>query len=63
VHVRLTIGKLDAMADRKAGVLRVNAIHQDEPFTKAMSAAVDGEITSLADWLRLNLVRSPELRR
>jgi uncharacterized protein YcaQ len=46
VHVRLTIGKLDAMADRKAGVLRVNAIHQDEPFTKAMSAAVDGEITS-----------------
>ena len=26
------VGKLDATADRKAGVLRVDAIHEDEPF-------------------------------
>ena len=52
------IGKLDATADRKAGVLRVNAIHEDVPFTGEMSAAVDGEIASLARWLRLDLVRA-----
>ena len=28
------VGKLDATADRKAGVLTVNAIHQDVPFTR-----------------------------
>ncbi|MHA6763275.1 DNA glycosylase AlkZ-like family protein [Streptacidiphilus sp. PAMC 29251] len=52
------VGKLDAMADRKAGVLRVHAIHEDEPFTRAMSTAVDSEITSLAHWLQLDLVRT-----
>jgi uncharacterized protein YcaQ len=48
-------GKLDATADRKAGVLRVNAIHQDEPFDKAMDAAVGDEIKDLARWLELEL--------
>lgn len=42
------IGKLDAIADRKAGVLRVNAIHQDVAFTRAMTAAVHSEIENLA---------------
>ena len=37
------MGKLDATADRKAGVLRVNAIHQDVPLDTTMTAAVDGE--------------------
>ncbi|MCI0689747.1 MAG: winged helix DNA-binding domain-containing protein [Sporichthyaceae bacterium] len=49
------IGKLDAIADRKAGLLRVNAIHQDVPFDPAMSAAVDHEIKDLADWLELTV--------
>ncbi len=49
------VGKLDAAADRKAGVLRVAAIHQDVPFTKAMSAAVDREIRDLARWLDVHL--------
>ena len=49
------VGKLDATADRKAGVLRVNAIHQDVPFNKAMTAAVDREIKDLARWLELDL--------
>jgi uncharacterized protein len=44
-------GKLDAKADRKGGVLVVNAIHQDVPFTAEMTAAVDEEIASLAAWL------------
>jgi hypothetical protein len=52
------VGKLDATADRKAGVLRVNAVHQDVPFTREMSAAIDAEIASLAAWLELELVRA-----
>jgi hypothetical protein len=36
-------------------VLRVNAIHQDVPFTKAMSTAVRREITDLARWLGLRV--------
>ena len=49
-------GKLDATADRKAGVLRVSAIHHDVPFGKAMTAAVDHEIEDLARWLDLDLM-------
>lgn len=49
------VGKLDARADRKAGVLRINAIHEDEPFTKAMTTAVDREIKDLARWLELKV--------
>jgi uncharacterized protein YcaQ len=53
-HDRL-VGKVDATADRKAGVLRVDAIHEDVPFTKAMSAAVHAELAELATWLGLHL--------
>jgi uncharacterized protein YcaQ len=49
------VGKVDATADRKAGVLRVDAIHRDAPFTKAMSNAIDREIRDLATWLQLAL--------
>jgi uncharacterized protein YcaQ len=49
------VGKLDAIADRDAGVLRVDAVHQDVPFDDATTAAVDREIKELADWLGLDL--------
>jgi uncharacterized protein len=49
------VGKLDAAADRTYGVLRVNAIHQDVPFSRATAAAVHQEIKALADWLGLDL--------
>jgi uncharacterized protein YcaQ len=49
------VGKLDATADRKAGVFDVTAIHRDVAFTKAMTAAVDREIRELARWLDLDL--------
>jgi len=49
------VGRLDAIADRKAGVLRVDAIHPDLPFDRAVTAAVDGEIKDLAHWLELDL--------
>jgi len=58
LHAERLVGKLDATAERAAGVLRVNAIHQDQPFTKAMAAAVDKEIAALARWLHLGLVRA-----
>ena len=57
-HDRL-VGKLDAQADRKAGTLVVNAIHEDVRFTKAVRAAVDREIADLAAWLGLE-VTGPE---
>ncbi len=50
------VGKLDAAADRKAGVLRVDAVHHDVDFTKTMTADIDREIADLARWLELDLV-------
>ena len=35
LHEDRLIGKVDAAADRKASVLRVNAIHEDVRFTRA----------------------------
>jgi uncharacterized protein YcaQ len=49
------VGKLDARADRKSGVLIVSAVHQDQPFTKPMTEAITGEIEALAHWLDLDL--------
>jgi uncharacterized protein YcaQ len=49
------VGKLDASADRQAGVLRVHAIHQDVPGTRAVTAAIGREIKDLAHWLGLDL--------
>jgi uncharacterized protein len=49
------VGKLDAAADRTYGVLRVHAIHEDVPFSRATAAAVHREIRALADWLGLDL--------
>ncbi|XVU23768.1 DNA glycosylase AlkZ-like family protein [Actinoplanes sp. CA-054009] len=49
------IGKLDATADHRTRTLRVDAVHQDIPFTKATDAAVLREIHDLATWLGLGL--------
>jgi uncharacterized protein len=49
------VGKLDATADRAAGVLRVSAVHEDVPFSPAMTAAVRAEIEDLARWLDLEV--------
>jgi uncharacterized protein len=54
LHGDRLVGKLDAAADRKAGVLRVNAIHDDVKFTRAVRAAVRAELEALADWLDLS---------
>jgi uncharacterized protein len=56
------VGKLDATADRTVGVLRVDALHSDVPFTRAMTAAVDQEIKDLANWLGLDLMLADHAR-
>ena len=51
------IGKLDATADRKGGVLRVHAVHEDEPFSPAELSRVWAEVDELARWLELEVER------
>ncbi len=57
LHGDRLVGKLDAAADRKAGVLTVNAIHEDVPFTKQVRRDVDDEVQALASWLGLEVRR------
>jgi hypothetical protein len=56
LHEDRLVGKLDAAADRKASVLRVNAIHEDVKFTRAMTKAVLAELEDLASWLGLSAI-------
>ena len=56
LHDDRLVGKLDAAADRKASVLRVNAIHEDVKFTRAMTKAVQAELKDLASWLGLSAI-------
>lgn len=55
LHRDRLIGKVDATTDRDTGVLRVDAVHEDEPFTKAATTAVRRELKDLARWLDLDL--------
>ena len=59
LHEDRLVGKADAAADRKASVLRVNAIHEDVRFTGAMKKAVSAELDALASWLGLAAVEGP----
>jgi uncharacterized protein len=49
------IGKLDATADRAGAALRINALHEDQPFDAETRDAVDAEIAALARWLGLRV--------
>ena len=53
LHGDRLVGKLDAAADRKASVLRVNAIHEDVKFTRSIAKAFQSELDDLASWLGL----------
>jgi uncharacterized protein YcaQ len=55
LHEDRLVGKVDATADRKAGVLRVDAIHEDARFTRAIRDAVQRELDELASWLGLEI--------
>ena len=58
LHGDRLVGKLDAAADRKASVLRVNAIHEDVRFTRAIVKGVQAELESLAAWLSLDTIQA-----
>jgi len=58
LHGDRLVGKVDAAADRKASVLRVNAIHEDVRFTRATAKAVRAELDDLASWLGLGVSTS-----
>jgi uncharacterized protein YcaQ len=55
LHGDRLVGKLDATADRKAGALVVNAVHEDVRFTRDVTAGVRSEIADLAAWLSLEV--------
>lgn len=57
LHGDRLVGKLDATADRRAGRLKVAAVHEDAPFTASVRDAVDVEIDALARWLGLEVSR------
>jgi uncharacterized protein len=57
LHGDRLVGKLDATADREAGLLRVHTVHEDSPFDSSTTDAVDAEISALAEWLGLRLDR------
>ena len=57
LHGDRLVGKLDATADPEVGLLRVDALHEDEPLTAAARAAVEREIRSLATLLELEVDR------
>ena len=49
------VGKLDARAHRDEGLLRVAAVHEDEPFGAEVREAVHVEVEGLAEWLGLQV--------
>lgn len=53
LHGDALVGKVDATADRAAGVLRVDAVHEDHRWSRALRSAVHDEIASLGRWLDL----------
>lgn len=56
LHGDRLVGKVDAKADRKGGILRVNAIHEDLPFDADTAEAVRAQLDDLAEWLGVERV-------
>ena len=56
------VGKLDATADREAGVLVVDALHEDGEWSDEQRAAVEVEVEALAAWLGLERVAGERTR-
>ena len=52
------VGKVDATADREAGVLVVDAVHEDGDWSARRRARVDGEVEALGEWLGLEVARA-----
>ena len=55
LHGDRLVGKVDASTDRRTGVLRVDAVHEDVPFDRALRRGVRAELEDLAAWLDVAL--------
>ena len=55
LHGDRLVGKVDAEADRRAGVLLVHARHEDEPWSASVTEAVETQLRSLAKCLSLEV--------
>jgi uncharacterized protein len=51
------VGKIDAKADRRRGVLDVHAVHEDVRFDAALRERVDAELAAFARWTGLAVRR------
>ena len=51
------VGKVDATADVEAGVLVVDAVHEDGDWSARRRSRVEAELEALAAWLGLSAVR------
>ena len=56
LHGDRLVGKVDATSDRAAGVLHVDAVHEDAPFDAATRDGVRAELEDLARFLHLEPV-------
>ena len=52
------VGKVDATADREAGVLIVDAVHEDGDWSVRRRRRVEAELDALAAWLGLEVTRT-----
>lgn len=57
LHGDRLVGKVDAGADRRSGTFLVHAVHEDVPFTPAVTEAVQEQLEDLSAWLGLRLSR------
>ena len=53
LHLDRLVGKVDVQADRRTGVLRVHALHEDTTWSRSTRRAVGVELGSLASFLDL----------
>ena len=56
------VGKVDATADHEAGVLQVDAVHEDGDWSTARRRRVRSELDSLAGWLGLEVAEGTVTR-
>jgi uncharacterized protein len=56
LHGDRLVGKLGATAEPGEGVLRVDAVHEDQPFDAETRDAVAAEVEDLARWLELEVL-------
>jgi uncharacterized protein YcaQ len=55
LHGDRLVAKVEARVDRAARELRLDALHEDEPLDADVRVAIRTELTSLAEYLHLEL--------